>query len=260
LTMPRRDDLKTENEAMAIVRAEEIANGWTPSPPFSKRREREEGCDFLSYPPDGGEPHAVEVKGWGGSVFLPDGRFRTRQDLNADQLARAQRDPNWRLEIVANLGAARTGSGSVERMSLTAEEVCRAAEPWKYRIDLDGLVDRVRTVQAVEPRSGRNANMDDTRFHYFRGQLIVGEEGVPDGKLLSETTRRVLGRDLDDEAWAELLAADDFVKGRFQDDDRDSVRARIDEVLDIDPGVRAAATAALDAEMEKRGKSVRWEN
>ena len=96
---------------MSIVRAEEMVNGWAPGPPLSKSREREEGCDFLSTPPDSGVPHPVEVKGWGESLFLPDGRFRDAQDINAEQLARAQRDPNWRLEIVANLGAAEPEQG-----------------------------------------------------------------------------------------------------------------------------------------------------
>lgn len=147
--MPRRDDLKTEQEATAIVRAEELARGWTPGPPLSKRNERMEGCDFLSSPPDGGEPHPVEVKGWGESLFTPDGRFRYQQDINAEQLARAARDPNWRLEIVANLTAARVGAGSVERLTVTASEVRNRAKPWKYRVNLDGLGDRVRTVEAM---------------------------------------------------------------------------------------------------------------
>jgi hypothetical protein len=78
----RRNDLKIEQEATTIVCAEEVANGWPPGPPLSKSREREEGCDFLSTPPNGGEPHPVEVKGWGESLFLSDGRFRDRQDIN----------------------------------------------------------------------------------------------------------------------------------------------------------------------------------
>jgi hypothetical protein len=84
----RRNDLKIEQEATTIVCAEEVANGWTPGPPLSKSREREEGCDFLSTPPNGGEPHPIEVKGWGESLFLSDGRFRDRQDINAEQPAR----------------------------------------------------------------------------------------------------------------------------------------------------------------------------
>ena len=135
---PRPDDLKVENEAKEIVRTEEIVRGWTPGPPLSKQREREEGCDFLSAPPDGGQPSPVEVKGWGASLFLPDGRFRHSQDINAEQLDRARRDPNWRLGIVANLTAARMGTGAVERKTMTAAEVSARARPWKYRVSLDG--------------------------------------------------------------------------------------------------------------------------
>jgi hypothetical protein len=143
--MPRRDDLKTEQEAIAIVRAEEKAKGWVPGPSLSKRREREEGCDFFSTPPDGGKPDPIEVKGRGGSMFLSDGRFRSRPDINAEQLARAQRDPNWRLEIVANLGAVRAGAGVVERLTITAADLRTRTAPWKYRVTLDGLAERVRT-------------------------------------------------------------------------------------------------------------------
>jgi hypothetical protein len=139
--MPRGNDLKVEQEAMAFVRAEETAKGWTPGPALSKAREREEGCDFLSTPPRGGEPHPVEVKGWGESLRGPDGRFRYGQDINAEQFARAQRDPNWRLEIVANLTAVRARTGEVERLTLTAAEVCRLAVPWKYSVRLDGLTE-----------------------------------------------------------------------------------------------------------------------
>jgi hypothetical protein len=49
---------------MAIVHAEDVERGWTPGPALSKKREGVEGCDFLSTPPGGGEPHPVEVKGW----------------------------------------------------------------------------------------------------------------------------------------------------------------------------------------------------
>ncbi len=124
---------------MAIVRDEEIAREWTPGPPLSRQRERQEGCDFFSTPPGGGAPHPVEVKGWGESLFRPDGRFRYPQDINSEQRARAESDPNWRLEIVANLTAARLKTGVVERLTLTAAEVTSRAVPWKYRVPLEGL-------------------------------------------------------------------------------------------------------------------------
>jgi len=144
--VPRRDDLNTEREAMEIVRAEEIARGWMPGPPLGKQQEAREGCDFLSTPPDGGPAHPVEVKGWGESLFRPDGRFRYAQDINAEQLARAHRDPTWRLEIVANLGAAWNRLGEVERLTITAADLQGKVRPWKFRIDLSDLADRAQTV------------------------------------------------------------------------------------------------------------------
>jgi hypothetical protein len=144
--MPRRNDLNTEREAMAIVRAEETARGWTPGPALSKKQEALEGCDFLSTPPEGGPPHPVEVKGWGESMFRADGSFRYSQDINVEQLGRAQGDPRWRLEIVANLGNAREGLGSVERLTVTAADLEGNVRPWKYRIDLSALKDRARVL------------------------------------------------------------------------------------------------------------------
>jgi len=143
--MPKGGFFKTELDAVEIVRQEERANGWTPAPALTKRREREEGCDFFSSPPGGaGDPHPIEVKGRSESLFWPDGRPRARADINAEQLARARRDQNWRLEIVANLAAARLGVGTLERLTLTAAEVCELAVAWKYRLNLEGLEDRVR--------------------------------------------------------------------------------------------------------------------
>jgi hypothetical protein len=137
--MPRGDALKTEREAVEIVRQEEIARGWSPGPPLSKSRERIEGCDFFSYPADGGPPHPIEVKGWGEPLLTPGGSFTYGADINAQQFERARRDPRWRLEIVGNLTAARTGSGAIERLSLTAAEVIERAQPWRFSVPLDGL-------------------------------------------------------------------------------------------------------------------------
>jgi hypothetical protein len=62
---PLLEPLQPVSVAMTIVRAEEVAKGRTPGASFSKSREREDGCDFLSSPPGGGEPHPVEVKASG---------------------------------------------------------------------------------------------------------------------------------------------------------------------------------------------------
>lgn len=125
---------------MEIVRAEEVSRGWTPDPTLAPRRQREEGCDFFSTPPDGGPADAVEVKGWSDALFTDDGsNFRHASEVNAEQLERAKRDPRWRLEIVANLRAVRAGTGVPQRLTLTASEVVARAEPWKFRVRLDGL-------------------------------------------------------------------------------------------------------------------------
>lgn len=142
--MPRPPGQKnTEREAVEIVQEEERARGWMPEPPLSQRQQPVEGCDFFSRPPDGGAPVAIEVKGWGEPLLRPDGGFSYPADLRVEQYARARRDPTWRLEIVANLTAARAGSGQVERLSLSAEEVVRSAAPWLYRIPLDAFASRV---------------------------------------------------------------------------------------------------------------------
>ncbi|MDA0160468.1 hypothetical protein OM076_09335 [Solirubrobacter ginsenosidimutans] len=143
--MPRSPSgLSTEREAVSVVRAEEHARGWIPAPNLSKSEEARHGCDFFSQPPDGGTPHPVEVKGWGEPLKRPDGAFTYDADVNAEQLARASRDPNWRLEIVANLTAARSGAGDIQRLTLTAAEVVRRARPWRYKVPLSGLSDRIR--------------------------------------------------------------------------------------------------------------------
>jgi hypothetical protein len=143
--MPRSPaGLSTEREAVHVVRAEEEARGWIPGPNLSKSEEARHGCDFFSQPPDGGPAHPVEVKGWGEPLLRQGGEFTYDADVNVEQHARASRDPNWRLEIVANLTAARVGAGEIQRLTLTAADVVDRARPWRYRVSLSGLADHVR--------------------------------------------------------------------------------------------------------------------
>lgn len=141
--MPRGANKETEREAVEIVRAEEFAKGWKPGPQLAQSAQAREGCDFLSAPPEGGPPLPVEVKGWGEPMFGAGGRPIDKADINTEQMERAKADPNWRLEIVANLTAARAGRGQPQRLTLTATQVVARARPWRYRVDLDGLADHV---------------------------------------------------------------------------------------------------------------------
>jgi hypothetical protein len=129
---------------MQIVREAESARGWVPGPALSKTEEARQGCDFFSQPPDGGAPHPVEVKGWGDPLLTPDGRFTYDADINAEQHQRAEHDPNWRLEIVGNLAAVRASTGEPQRLTLSASDIRQRARPWRYKVRLDGLADRVR--------------------------------------------------------------------------------------------------------------------
>jgi hypothetical protein len=142
--MPRGDYANTEKLAVEIVRDAELARGWTPGPLLSQRVQHEEGCDLLSTPPGGGAPQRVEVKGWG-EPLTSDNAFTYPADVNREQYEHAKRDPNWRLEIVGNLAAVRAGIGQPERLTLTAGEVVQRARCWRYRIQLDGLADRILT-------------------------------------------------------------------------------------------------------------------
>ncbi len=141
--MPKGDYANTEAVAVRIVQEAEAAKGWTATGLLSQRAQHDEGCDLLSTPPDGGEPHRIEVKAWGESLLGPDGTFRYPADVNHEQLERAQTDPNWRLEIVANIAAVRAGTGSAERLTLTGPEVAERVVGWRYRVPLDGLTERV---------------------------------------------------------------------------------------------------------------------
>ncbi len=127
---------KIEKRAYEVVREAEIRLGWTPGPQLSQTQQKAEGCDFFSTPPGGGDPHPVEVKGWGEPLRRSDGEFTWWADLRVEQLERARSDPRWRLEIVANLTAAAAGEGQPERHSLTAAEVVERAHPWVYKVPL----------------------------------------------------------------------------------------------------------------------------
>ena len=132
-------------EAVRIFLAEERARGWSPTEIGVATEEKRLGCDVLSLPPDGGEPHPVEVKGWG-EAFLSgsSGRFVYHQDIRTSQMEAAKRDPNYRVEIVANLTAYMAGIGPYERLTLTAAEICERALPRLYDVPLAGMEERIR--------------------------------------------------------------------------------------------------------------------
>jgi len=135
-------------EAVRIVLAEEIARGWKPTEIGVAAEEKRLGCDVLSVPPEGGEAHPVEVKGWGEPFLsLSSGRFIDFQDIRSSQMEAARRDRNYRVEIVANLTAYLAGTGPYERLTLTAAEVCERAIPRLYDVPLTGMEERIRRVE-----------------------------------------------------------------------------------------------------------------
>lgn len=85
--------------------------------------------------------HRIEVKGRGEPPLARNGTSTT-PDVNQEQYERAKSDPDWRLEIVANLATVRAGTGKPERLTLTRDEVVKRAECWRYRLPLDGLAER----------------------------------------------------------------------------------------------------------------------
>jgi hypothetical protein len=143
--MPRGEARKTELEAVAIVRAEYERAGWTVGPTMSKAEERRLGCDLVAEHAVSGERVAIEVKGWGEPLRRPDGEFGYPADINAEQFERSGGD-GWRLEIVANLTAARAGMGRAERLTLSGAEVRKLAVPLKHAVPLEGLEGRIREV------------------------------------------------------------------------------------------------------------------
>ena len=149
--MPRGDYTNTEARAVQIVCDSERAAGFKPSDLLSQRAQHDEGCDVLSVPENGGPAQRIEIKGWGEPLRKPDGSFTYPADVNQEQLERARTDPTWRLEIVANIAAERSGTGKAERLTLSGAEVAERAVGWRYRVPLDGLADRVLAVDAEEP-------------------------------------------------------------------------------------------------------------
>lgn len=140
------------SEAVRIVLEEERKRGWKATEVGVAKEEKRLGCDILSVPPTGGEPHAVEVKGWGeGFLRSVSGRFAYDQDIRASQLEAAERDPNYRLEIVANLAAYVAGAGRYERLTLTAAEICQRAVPRLCDVRLTGMEDQIRRCTDEEP-------------------------------------------------------------------------------------------------------------
>ena len=142
---------------MEIILAEERAAGWVPRVLGAAKLEKQHGCDILSAPPDGGAQHPVEVKGWGEPFTTVSGRFGYHQDMRASQMEAAQRDPNFRIEMVANLTAYLAGTGPYERLSLTAAEILERAIPRLYDVPLagkEGEVVRRNAPPGLEPRGG----------------------------------------------------------------------------------------------------------
>ena len=123
---------------MTIVLAEEHAAGWTPLELRIATLEKQYGCDILSTPPGGGDPHPVEVKGWGEPFLAARGRFAYHQDMRESQMQAALRDANFRIEIVANLTDYLAGVGPYEPLTLTATEIRERAVPRLYDVPLFG--------------------------------------------------------------------------------------------------------------------------
>jgi hypothetical protein len=111
--------------ALQIVLAEERAKGWTPRDLGAKEQLRY-GCDILSAPPDGGDPHRIEVKAMGRPFLTKTGKWSwpdivvRQSQLDA---CKGDRGDSFRFEIVANLDAHRKQGDPYERLTLTAKDV-----------------------------------------------------------------------------------------------------------------------------------------
>lgn len=146
---------------MEIVLAEERERGWQPAVIGGWAKEKEHGCDILSTPPGETQPHPVEVKGWGEPMLSPRRKFTYGQDIRTSQLAAAKLNPNYRIEIVANLDAHLRGEGGYQRLTLTAEQISTRATPRLYGIPLDGFISEVRS--SSSSKSATRGRGDDPR-------------------------------------------------------------------------------------------------
>lgn len=145
--------LKTEikrRAAMAIVLAEEAAQGRIAKALASWAGEKMFGCDILSSTSSDEEPERVEVKGWGEPLLTAGGKFTYPQDIRASQFDAACVTSHYRIEIVANLDAYLLGSGGVQRLTLSAEYIRAHAVPRLYDVPLESLKGEVRVVEASE--------------------------------------------------------------------------------------------------------------
>lgn len=122
--------------AMKIVVAEETARGWSPHVIGDAKQEKKHGCDILSTPLGGGDPHRVEVKGWGEPFRRPSGKFFYTQDIRDSQMSSARRDKPFRIEIVANLTAYLQDQDPYERLTLRADEIATATPRlWEFALE-----------------------------------------------------------------------------------------------------------------------------
>jgi hypothetical protein len=135
-------------KAVAIVRRDYERAGWSGGATLSKSEERRQGCDLLGEHADTADRAVIEVKGWGEPLRRRDGTSSYPADINAQQHQRALNDDSWRLEIVANLSAARAGSGRAERRTLSAAGVRERAVRLKFAVPLKGLEYRIRYAES----------------------------------------------------------------------------------------------------------------
>jgi hypothetical protein len=131
------------NAAMEIVVAEELAAGHRPHVLGAAALEKQHGCDILVTAAEGHEPIPVEVKGWGEPFVSGSGLWRYEQDIRASQKEAAERNPEYRIEVVANLTAYLAGDGPYERLTLTAAEISEHAKPRLYDVPLEGKEDEI---------------------------------------------------------------------------------------------------------------------
>jgi len=108
-----------------IVFDEERSKGWTPRV-LGAREQKCNGCDIISTPPDGGDPHFIEVKAMGRPFLTKTGKWSwpdvvvRQSQLDA---CKGDRCDSFRFEIVANLTAYRDHDDPYERLTLTAKDV-----------------------------------------------------------------------------------------------------------------------------------------